>query len=469
MLGFTAAAVVVAAAVPVGAQEKNFGIGFHGGYLQSGQLAENPATGVEMGLDPDAAFGGGLEWWAKWIGLRADFSYVSSPWQLDLDDDVNVDIDGPVVNPLDAELDALELGLNDFGDVNTWFFDVNLMVRLLPVERDRWFAPYVTAGAGFITWDHDTFDTDLNLDDEIDLDPDFDLLLPIADVQVEGDSQSEPAFTFGLGTDIFFTRNVALRIEGRDYWNPNSPYIRLDELIADEDSDRHHDGGNNWLWTAGLQFAFGGGGVEEPGFIAVEPEPPPPPPPAPPATEMVGMCVVGQDGRLQMIQAKRYIETNEIRVLRGSQEVAFQSAYPANSPQYVRSAGWYVSNRPLVVDLSPAPPTRAADSDAAKANIDQIEFVKYGSPQPMPTTDLIFVGTVDATPLYARTADVGGFRADLENWLRAGSDIDRLETDKAFADRYVNEIQTFYMAVEPGPSCVFQPVSSVHTVRRTRG
>jgi hypothetical protein len=42
--------------------------------------------------------------------------------------------------------------------------------------------------------------------------------------------------------------------------------------------------------------------------------------------------------------------------------------------------------------------------------------------------------------------------------------------DAAFADRFVNEIQTFYVPVEPARGdCVFQPVTSTHIVRRTRG
>ncbi|MEX0913531.1 MAG: HNH endonuclease signature motif containing protein, partial [Demequina sp.] len=48
-----------------------------------------------------------------------------------------------------------------------------------------------------------------------------------------------------------------------------------------------------------------------------------------------------------------------------------------------------------------------------------IEFVTFGSTAPVRSTDVMYVGTIDGTPLYARTTEVGPLRTDLENRLRA--------------------------------------------------
>ena len=80
------------------------------------------------------------------------------------------------------------------------------------------------------------------------------------------------------------------------------------------------------------------------------------------------------------------------------------------------------------------------------------------------------MGSIDGTPLYAKISDVGDLRTELNDRLRTTTDLDDILDDEGFADRFVNEIETFYLAVEPGTTdCVFQPVSSTRVVRRTNG
>ena len=445
--GLLAAGLLAAiVAAPVGAQQKAFGLGVHGAWFQSGQLAEN--NGTELALDNKAAIGGGLEWWfgSRRVGLRADMTHTDTPFQIEFD------------NNTDPDLDPAQDELDQFGTVDTWFANAALMLRLLSPSVDRKFAPFISVGGGFVRWDTEN-------------DAVADLRLDAVDAQIYQEAQSEGAVFGSIGTDIFFTPSVALRLEAKDYWNLDSPYLMLSTLNGDRD---HHGGTHNILWTAGLNFMFGGARVEEPGFVAVAPEPAPAPepvvvtPPAP-TTETVAMCYVDQNGRLQTVSATRNLSNNNIYVSRNGSDVMFSTAYPISEPYYIRNAQWYVASRPLIIDLSNGNTVMTADVDVNTLP-NRIEFVNFGSTTPIASTDLVYVGSVDGTPFYARRTDVGAFQTDLDARMRVSSDLGEMLEDATFADRYVNEIQTFYVPVEPARGdCVFQPVTSTHVVRRTRG
>jgi hypothetical protein len=335
------------------------------------------------------------------------------------------------------------------------------MVRLLPVSLDRFFAPFISVGAGLVRWDQQGNATG---------DENLDLRINSADVQIYGNAQREFAVTGSVGSDFFLTHNLALRLEAKDYFNPRSPYIRLSELAA-TDGNRHQVGGHNLVYSAGLNLLFGRP-VEKPGFIAAAPEPAPvvveaPAPPPAPTTEAVNMCYVDSSGRLQTIAATRRLSNGDIYVTQNGSDVAFSTAYPTTEPLYIKSANWYVASRPMILDLG--------NGTAITTDIDvntvpnRVEFVNFGSTMPMSPSDLTYVGSINGTPLYARTSDIGDFRSELDAAMRTTTDLGKMLADKAFADRYTNAITTFYMPVEPGTSCVFQPVSSTHVVRRTRG
>jgi len=445
--GLMAAGITAAfMASPAAAQQKAFGFGVHGAYFQSGDLAQNGAT--DLDLDNRGAMGGGLEWWfgSRRVGLRADATYTKSPFQLEFDNEDT----GTTGAEAQAELDQ-------YGKVGTWLANANLMIRLLSPTPDRRFAPFVSVGGGLVRWDTNNDNVQ-------------DLRLPEADVQIYRDAQSEGAVFGSIGTDIMLTHSVALRLEAQDYYNPSSPYIMLSTLGP---SQEHHKGGNNLLWTGGLTFLFGGN-VEEPGFIAEAPAPEPapvvvqaPPPPPAPTTEAVNMCYVDQSGRLQTVSAVRNLSNSNIYVTRNGSDVLFSTAYPVSEPYYIKNSSWYVASRPMILDLGHGT-TITTDVDVNTVP-NRVEFVNFGSSQPITSSDLYFVGSINGTPLYARQSDIGSFQTDLDTAMRTSSDLNRMLADQAFADRYVNEIQTFYMPVEPGTDCVFQPVSSTHVVRRTRG
>jgi opacity protein-like surface antigen len=261
--GLTMAALVAAVATPVEAQQKSWGFGLFGSWVSTGELAEAEPSDNDLKLDDDWSAGADLEWWfgARRVGLRFEGSYMQSGYVL-TQGETDITDDDDILDPEDQDV------LQNLSEVETWFADANLMLRLFPTDADRRFAPFVSAGTGLIHWDHEGDDVDVEFDP--------------ADAYIYGEDQTEWALTFGLGADIFFTESVALRLEAKDYWNSDSPYLKLSDM------ERDHEGGHNVMWRAGLQFNFGGARVEEPGFVqAPAPAPPVVAAPAPPATERV--------------------------------------------------------------------------------------------------------------------------------------------------------------------------------------
>lgn len=430
--GLTVAAASAALlAMPAEAQQRTFSIGAHGSYLNTGSLAEDEPSDNDLKMGNGMAWGGGLEWWmgaSKRVGLRLDGSFTSQPMWIETGLD-----NGLFDNKNYATVAELP-------ELNTWLADAALMFRLFGTEPDRRLAPFLSVGTGFMHWNHEGEDVNFEYTP--------------ANAFIYGSSQTEWALTGSVGTDFFFSPGAALRLEVKDYYNTDSPYLVL------SDQERDHEGGHNIAFRAGLQLFFGGGQVPEPGFVRPEPEPAPAPAPVreEPEVETLTMCVLTDDYGVEMVQAQRVVGTNRIYVTRNGREVAFNTAYPVSEPVYVRSARWYVADQPLIVDLT---------RENFEAN--RFEFVRFGTATRMPARDLMFVGTINGTPLWARTSEVGALRTDLENRLRGTSELDEILADQAFAERFAN-IRTFYTVVEPGENdCVFQPISTTHVVRRTRG
>lgn len=85
------------------------------------------------------------------VGLRLNGAYTERPFELDFNEDFFIDgdgiIDGDVIDGFDFDFEE------EFGDVNVWYGDLDLMVRLLRPERTRKFAPFVSLGGGFVLYD----------------------------------------------------------------------------------------------------------------------------------------------------------------------------------------------------------------------------------------------------------------------------------------------------------------------------
>jgi hypothetical protein len=276
------------------------------------------------------------------------------------------------------------------------------------------------------------------------------------------DLSSELAIVPGAAIDYFLSPSVALRLEAKDYWTNDSPYVRLS-------TGEDHDGGHNLQFNGGLAFYFGGRRVAEPGFVSQEPvivtpppAPAPPPPPPPPAEEMVTMCIVDPNGfSVRTIEAISIPSENRIYVNRNGQRVLFSTAYPATGPIYVRNATWYMNDQPLVVNLETGNVTVPADQR------NRLELVTFGSAGTRNAADLVFIGTVNGTPIYANRTDVAPFRTRLDAQLATSTDLGTIMRADADLAREIGAVDSYYVAVEP--NCVFQPVSVTHFVRRTRG
>ena len=461
LMGVTAAALLAAAtAAPTQAQTQSWGFGLHTGWFNSGSLGELKSNDdMDLKLKSGWTGGAGLEWWfgSRRVGLRFDGNYSKQPYRL-----VSGEHEGTWITNTTAGSGTTITPLDDLGRVDALFVDASLMLHLLKPTVDNHFAPFVSVGGGFARWNHEGK---------------MDMSVPEADTYIQGDAQAEPVLNASLGADFFLTPNVALRAELKDYWNRESPYT-----FATSASD-HQQGSNHQVASLGLQFMFGGERVSEPGFISVAPEPEPAPapvvveapaPPPAPTTETVGMCVVDETGRLQMVDATRHLSDNQIYVTKDGQDVLFTTAYPATEPHYIKGAPWYVAARPLVLNLDKHDMGGDVDDElddaAEKLPANRVEFVNFGATQPLPMGEVLFIGSIDGTPLYATRSDIGDMLPDLESRLRVTTDLDKVLDDEAFATRFANEIQTFYTVVEPGSAnCVFQPMSSTHVFRRTRG
>jgi hypothetical protein len=432
------ALLVTLAPWPANAQTGAGALEIHGGWMMPAHHARGPQT--TLGFDETPAIGGTLNLWfgqdRRW-GILGQGTW--SGWH---------------------EWTTAFGG--DFGfPVTMWMYDGSLAFRLFRPTYEQRLLPYLSLGVGGVMVNPSN-----NPSSRFPTDPglcangggstcDF---LP-ADAHFDQGRRTNIAAVAALGTEWFMARDAALRLEVKDYWTKNSPFRRL------SDGSRHR-GGHNLLLNAGLAFYIGRQPVAEPGFVREEPivvTPPPAaaPPPPPPAEEAALMCVVDPNSlQVRMIEAVRIPSENRVYVTQAGQRIAFETAYPAIAPVYARNATWYMADQPLIVNLETDPRVDAADRN-------RIELVLFGSPAQRSAADLVFVGTITGTPVYANRTDVAPFQSRLETQFTTTTDLGTILRGDTELAREFGDLSTYYVAVEP--NCVFRPVSVTHVVRRTRG
>jgi hypothetical protein len=436
------AGLVALAALPLEAQTGWGALGIHAGWMNPAHHAQGTQTG--LGFDETVGVGGSLDFWfgqARRWGIGLEGTYAGwNEWDTDFG--------------------------GDFGHPVTYAnYDASLQFRLAQATLNTRVLPWLSLGVGGVTTNPDD-----DPDSRFPTDPGLCAngggtscqFLP-ADVMLHTAAQTQLAVVGGIGLDWFLTPNTAIRLEAKDYWTDRSPY----RMIS---TGEFHDGGHNILLNGGLAFYLGRAAVEEPGFVREEPvivqpaptpAPAPAPTPAPPAEERVMVCVVEPNGfAIRTVEAVRVPAENRVYVTQGGQRVAFETAHPANAPIYVRSATWYMSDQPLLINLETNERIAAADRN-------RIELVTFGSPAQRAANDLVFVGTINGTPVYAGRTDVQPFRTKLETQFTTTTDLTTILRADADLAREFGGVNTYYVAVEP--NCVFQPVSVTHFVRRTRG
>jgi hypothetical protein len=174
------------------------------------------------------------------------------------------------------------------------------------------------------------------------------------------------------------------------------------------------------------------------------------------------LCVVDPNGyQVRTIETIVVPSENRTYVMRNGQRVLVETAYPATGPIYVRGASWYTNDQALVLNLETGTVTVPADQR------NRLELVAFGTTGTRSANDMVFVGTISGTPIYANRADVSAFRSRLERALSGSTDLGAILRADAELAREMGMVDTYYVAVEP--NCVFQPMSVTHFVRRTRG
>lgn len=380
--------------------------------------------GAIGGIQAEAWFGNGR------VGARLNGAYTAQEWRRrgSLFDDI-------------FDFDVLDR------DVNVWFGDLDLMVRLLRPDPDRVWAPYAAVGLGFVHYNPaGRF---------------FDPIFPFADAFFPGESQTQFAGVFGLGTDILPRMRgpvrVGFRVEAMDHVAFESPLRRL---RIDDDGDIILDGDrfgavHHVRLTAGVHLQ--GGTLFPPPVVVLPPAPPPapPPPPPPPPPEEVALtiCIVDPSvpGYLRETAAVYVPSMGDTLVTMNGQRVDIHTAYPANAPTYVRNADWFVAGQPLTMMVANR----------------RYEYVTFGSTRIIEPEDLTFLGTVQGVPVFASRAEVASIAGTLSQLHATQRDLATIMQTNTEVRNVVSALDVVYVPYDIG--CAFVPMQRIEEVLKVRG
>lgn len=193
--------------------------------------------------------------------------------------------------------------------------------------------------------------------------------------------------TFGLGFDLMSlaaNTGIFAELAGYVYDSPfHTGAAWAPPVAGAEDRDTY---GITGRLTAGIKFGFGElAPVVVPPPVTPPPPPPPPvtpPPPPPPPTQTIRVCVI-EDGTLREVSATFNPATGDTTV----NNRAFAQAYPTATPTYAAGATWYVNNETITVDGR--------------------EYVKFGLPRIVGTTEVARVGDFQGTAVFAEAGATG--------------------------------------------------------------
>lgn len=437
-----AALVLPLAVAPAQSQDYRGAIGVYGGGFWSSDWNRSPnlrpaninnantdfVRAERLRPNPGWIVGAQAEvWFAQgWVGARLNGAYTDRRLEFDRNG---------------AALD----------DVNIWMGDADLLVRLARPRRDRRWAPFVSAGLGFINY---------NPAGSV-----GNILFPSASAFFPGDSETRFAGAFGIGTDILPAwaehRRVPIgfRLELVDHIAFSSPLREVDWRFTDNlnpppDSiwrgfeGDHFGAVHNVRFTAGI-FAMLGRMFPAPVAVAPPPPPPAPPPapPAPPPEEAITVCVIdpNEPGGLRHQEAVYLPETRDTMAVVNGDRVPLANAV-ARVP-LATDASWYVAGQPLEL-------TYAGE---------MTEFVTFGTRRVIEIEELAYLGTDNGMPVYAARRDVDPIlQAQPGESLNQRLDT-RDDVRRAFAD-----VDVLYVPAET-TNCVFIPLQRVEEVRKVRG
>jgi hypothetical protein len=180
--------LLASAAGRAGAQSHTASVGYGGGGIYFGSF--NEGSGSDLVLDPGWLATAQVDWWpgSRRIGGRASGAFTQRPLATS----------------------------GDVRSINTWLFSGDLMLRLLPATEARRVSPFLSVGAGVVSYglgDGDALD------------------LPAENAIYPGDTDRRFAAAAGLGFDVmprglsWFGTPVGLRLEVADHLVLESPFI----------------------------------------------------------------------------------------------------------------------------------------------------------------------------------------------------------------------------------------------------
>lgn len=459
------------AAAPLTAQDYRGAFGIYGGGIWFSDFNDNgdfAATDLDLvdGLDEDFLFdrfadlsletgwiaGAQAEYWFGngRFGLRANGGYTERSFDLEFDDGF-----------VDGDDDFFE-DERDFGDVNTWLADGNVLIRILTPERDRTLSPFVNLGLGIVHY-NPAGDQPIIIPEANAIFGDFGGLDVVdgnivVDVDDGGNGETEFAGVLGLGTDIILEgAPVMFRLELADHIafdSPARPLFALDEVddeIVFGDADDDFDAVHNVRLTLGAHATFGRLFPEE--RVVAAPAPPPAPEPEP-VEEAIRVCVVDPtiEGGVGYVDAIFLPETGDTLVVANGDRVPLREA--TGRAVVARDVDWYVRGEPLTLDV----------------NGETGEFVTFGGGRIIQPDELAFLGTVNGLPVYAEADEAQDVAEELEEIreTQREGDLDDLLEQRDDLREDFEDIEILYVPLET-TDCVFQPLERVEEVRKVRG
>jgi hypothetical protein len=464
-------------AAPTTAQRYRWDFNLNGGWGMTSAAIDDDEPAFSqgsLGFDNNWQMGGQLGFWfSRQVGMRANFSYMASPFM---------------------QGDGVTL----FDDVNLWSGTGDVLIRFTE-PRSRWsgaeWLPYFAIGLGahWVNPPGDAYIAADEIDDDL---PDQGLEIegtsgvpivcrlgactgpaslgfpgiggvPVPDTRTlflkEGTSL---AVLIGLGVDIRLAPSFALRVEAGDLvWDAPLDEVQQRENVTNMVRPTSDAGRpiHQFYATLGLNVLFGLDSPPRPVAVVRLAPPPPPPPPAPrpeprreppppvrrapprrpapapppprPTTEDITVCVIDPSVRsgVRMITAQRSLATGDTSMIR------------RGNVRTANDAEWYVRGAPFEIGSGP----------------NRMVYQISGAARTLSAGNLTLLGTVDGLGVYT---DRGSLRPPLGN-LAPGTDLERLVAESQSVYNAVDAIERLYVPVR-ATGCVFHALVKQTQIRK---
>jgi len=397
---------------------------FEGGTFERARFKAGPLIGTQLGF-----------WFTPRIGVRANLAYADRPVEVTFEDAEGV-----------TDIEDEEVIEN----VNLWSGSGDLLIRFREPNTE-WmgteFLPYVALGIGG-KWINPAGDNAVCVEDteETPCEP-----FTAGATNFSLDEGAGLMGLLGIGGDIRFHPNVALRLELNDRIYKPDVFIGTG-TAADEESvgKTVHEIGAQ----LGLHLLMG---LARPEVVSVVPQPLPEPEPAPvytppaPREEAITVCVVDPTSStgIRTQNAIFLPERGDTMVVINGQRTLLRNSI--GNVMVARDADWYIRGQPLVMNVGN----------------NRIEYLTYQGARHIEPDRLSFLGTINGYPVYADRDEVADIIVPIQT-LRAerpGADLGTLLVNRRDLRDRIEDVRFLYVPLEP-TGCVFQTVQVMEQVRK---